>query len=58
MARPKKESQQVAIRMEKSIFDRLEQYCSDSGQSKTLAIERAVAAYIDDYEKMMKKVNK
>ena len=58
MARPKKESQQVAIRMEKSIFDRLEQYCSDSGQSKTLAIERAVAACINDYDKKTEKMNK
>lgn len=49
MARPKKESHPFSIRMEKEIYDKLVAYCEDSGQPKTLAIERAVNRFIDDY---------
>ena len=50
MAKKTKDSKPFSIRMEKSVFERLEQYCNESGQSKTIAIERAIGMYIDDYE--------
>ena len=50
MAKKIKESHPISIRMEKDIFDRLQQFCEDSGQSKTVAIERAISMYIDDYD--------
>lgn len=50
MAKPRKEAQPLSIRMDKPTFDRLNEYCEDSGQSKTIAIERAVNLYIDAYE--------
>ena len=31
-------------------------FCSESGQSKTVAIERAVNLYIDEYNKKMERV--
>ena len=37
--------------MEQTVFDRLCCYCEQSGQTKTVAIERAVMRYIDEYEK-------
>ena len=37
--------------MEQTVFDRLCWYCEQSGQTKTVAIERAVMRYIDEYEK-------
>ncbi len=50
MGRPKvKENRAVTVRMEATLADRLDAYCEDSGQSKTLAIERAVERYMDDY---------
>ncbi|MFR6218281.1 MAG: hypothetical protein ACLUKO_15625 [Enterocloster bolteae] len=49
MARPKKESHPFSIRMEKETYDKLVVYCEESGQPKTLAIERAVNMFIDDY---------
>ena len=55
MPRPAKDTRPCSLRMEKQIFERLEQFCNDSGQSKTTAIERAVSMYIDNYYKKMKR---
>lgn len=49
MARPKKDNRPVTVRMEIELYDRLNQFVADSGQPKTVAIERALAKYIDDY---------
>lgn len=51
-----KESQPVTIRMEKATFERLEQFCEQAGQSKTVAIERAINMYVDDYDEKMKMI--
>ena len=57
MARPKtKENRVVSIRMDARIADRLDKHCEETGQSKTLAIERAVDRYIDDYDRKMKRL--
>ena len=57
MARPKKDSKPFSIRMETSTFERLSHFCEKVGQSKTLATERAIHMYIDDYDAKMKKLN-
>ena len=49
MARPKKENHPISIRMDKAIYDRLNEFCEVSGQPKTVAIERALMAYISNY---------
>ena len=49
MARPKKENHPISIRMDKAIYDRLNEFCEVSGQPKTVAIERALVAYISNY---------
>ena len=54
MKRVKKETQSVTLRMEKELCDRLNDYCARSGQSKTVAIERAVDAYIKNYDEERK----
>lgn len=56
MAKKIKESHPLSIRMDKAIFERLNQFCEESGQSKTVAIERAVSKYVDEYEEQMKKL--
>ena len=58
MARVKKESTPMSVRMDTAIFERLEGFCKTSGQTKTVAIERAVNKYIDEYEEQMKKLQK
>lgn len=55
MARPKKENHPISIRMDKTLYDRLNEFCEVSGQPKTVAIERALAAYIDSYMTLGKK---
>lgn len=49
MARAKKESVPISARIDKSIFERLEKFCEDSGQGKTGAIERALNMYMEEY---------
>ena len=53
MPKPKKDSHPLTLRMDKTTYDRLTDYCEDSGQSKTIAIERAINMYIDEYERKM-----
>ena len=55
MARPKKDSHPVTIKMELSLYNRMNNYCERSGQPKTVAIERALAEYIDNYDEMIKR---
>ncbi len=55
MARAKKASHPITIRMEQDLFDRMEDFCERSGQPKTVAIERALSEYIDNYDKMMER---
>lgn len=51
MARKKKEYANVGIKMEKSVSDKLDKYCEESGMSKTAVIERAVKSYIENNDK-------
>ena len=56
MPRPKKDTYPLSLRIEKNVYDRLTQYCEDSGQTKTLAIERALMVYIDEYYRQQEKL--
>lgn len=50
MARPKKNGTYLNVCIDTSIYKRLENLCNDAGQTKTIAVERALNAYLDDYE--------
>lgn len=54
MPRPKKGYHPVTVRMEQELYNRLNQFCKDSGQPKTVAIERALEMYIDNYYSQQK----
>ena len=58
MAKKIKDSKPFSLRMDTATFERLQSYCKDAGQSKTVAIERAINKYIDEYDKQMKKLEK
>ena len=58
MARQKKDSHPITIRMEQELFDRMTEFCERSGQPKTVAIERALTEYIDAYDAMMQRAEK
>ncbi|MCI5792440.1 MAG: ribbon-helix-helix domain-containing protein [Lachnospiraceae bacterium] len=57
MARPSKPNHPVTVRLEQALYERLNQFCEDSGQPKTVAVERALAMYIDDYYEKMKLIS-
>lgn len=60
MARPKKNGTYLNLCIESTIYDRLVEMCDDAGQTKTVAVERALLAYLDDYDEkreMLKKMD-
>jgi predicted DNA-binding protein len=56
MARPKKNGTYLNVCIETPIYERLEALCVDAGQTKTVAVERALMLYLDDYEEKQKKL--
>ena len=50
MARPKKNGTYLNVCIETPIYERLVNLCEDAGQTKTIAVERALTAYLDDYD--------
>lgn len=51
MARPKKEAKYLNVYLDKQVHDELSKFCEESGQSKTLAVERAIQMYIKSMSK-------
>ena len=58
MARPKKNGTYLNVCIETSIYERLEKLCEDAGQTKTVAVERALVAYLNDYDAIQEKLRK
>lgn len=56
MARPKKNGTYLNVCIETPIYERLENFCKDTGHTKTVAVERALISYFDEYEEMKKKL--
>ena len=54
MPRPKKDARNLNIKLDREIFEKLERFCEESGQSKTVAVERALKAYLDNYDDKQK----
>ena len=54
VGRPKKNGKYLNICIELPIYERLEVFCKESGQPKTTAVERALTAYLDEYEEKQK----
>lgn len=50
MPRAKKDAKVLNIRLATPIYDRMASFCEESGQNKTIAVERALTAYMDDYD--------
>jgi len=58
MPRLKKDNHPISIRMEQDLYDRLNQFVEDSGQPKTVAIERALEMYLNDYYSKQELISK
>ena len=56
MARQRKNGTYLNVCIETPIYERLEVFCADAGQTKTIAVERALSAYLDDYEEKQRKL--
>lgn len=51
MSRPIKDSTPVNIKMDTQVYNLLEEYAKEAGQTKTIVIERAVKEYIEKHKK-------
>lgn len=49
MPRPKKDARNLNIKLDREIFEKLERFCEESGQSKTVAVERFLNKALDEY---------
>ena len=58
MARPKKDGKYLNVCIQEEIYKKLEDFCLEAGQTKTIAVERALAQYIENYGAMQEKLNK
>ncbi len=54
MAKPKKNGTYLNVCIESAIYERLDRFSEDAGQAKTVAVERALTAYLDEYEEKQK----
>ena len=55
MGRPKKDGRDLNCFLRKDLFEKLEQYCEEMGQTKTIVIERALEKTFMEHEKNKKK---
>ena len=59
MARQKKPAKYLNIKLDLDIYERLEEFSEAAGFSKTMVAERALTAFMDDYEtkqEMLRKI--
>lgn len=51
MAREKKDYVAFNCKLDRDVAERLDRYCDIKGQTKTLAVERILTGYFDEYDK-------
>ena len=49
MPRQKKDAKILNIKLERKISNQLEQFCEESGVSKTIATEKILSQYFEEY---------
>ena len=49
MPRQKKDAKILNIKLATPISDKLERFCEESGQTKTIAVERLLDSRLDEY---------
>lgn len=54
MAKQKKESKPCSLRMEATLYERLDEFCQKTGISKTAVLEKGAIAFMDNYNSKMK----
>lgn len=51
MPREKKDAKLLNIKLASDIHDQLEKFCEESGMTKTMATEKILSRFFDDYFK-------
>lgn len=51
MPRAKKDAKILNIKLSSPVYEDLQRICDESGQTKTFAVERALVAYVEDYDR-------
>ena len=51
MSREKKDAKMLNIKLDRTVHEHLEQFCDESGMSKTMATEKILAWFFADYFK-------
>lgn len=54
MARTKKDAKILNIKLDREIHEQLEQFCDESGMTKTIAVEKILQHYFEEYFKRPK----
>jgi len=54
MARQKKEGVKVNLLLDKTVNDKLVQFCETTARTKTKVVELAIMKYIEDHKEEMK----
>lgn len=49
MPRTKKDAKTLNIKLDREIHEKLERFCEESGQSKTVAVERFLNRALNEY---------
>ena len=50
MARQKKNGQYLNVKIDMNVYQRLEEFCEETGYTKTAAVERALTTLINNHE--------
>lgn len=58
MPREKKDAKNFSCKFERSVFEKLEEYCQIARQNKTTVVERAVQKYLEKNLEKMRKLSK
>ena len=54
MSRTKKDAKILNINLDRKIHEQLEQFCDESGMTKTIAVEKILQRYFEEYFKRPK----
>ena len=58
MSREKKDGINFGCKLDRKIFEQLEEYCKISGKSKTGVVERALQKYLEENLEKMREFSK
>ena len=49
MPRPKKDARQLSIKLDATVHDKLDRFSEETGMNKTMAVEKILTRYLDEF---------